>query len=468
MKLFESIEKQNLYNEKKIIVSASAKQSSATFSVAKSYLQNLILKSMATYHSGSSIDIELSEHITHIEFLYNKRLFKQCLKLISKAKKKAREYDTTVHLLGFLWWQRLIYNEIAFLGKTEEDIIKLNREEVLLIEKLKNSRRIESLFSEFYYQFTLQGIARNEEDAEKYYRLMNYPLLEHIDKALTFDAKNSFYNIHSYYYKAINDPEKQYVFDKKRVELIEDDSKFIQIYIHTYLAALQNLISSTNQLRKDEEFHENVNKLISLDLKSEHLKIKVFGFVNNILMKSYSRSGDFIKSLPFLQQLEEGLEKYKDKIDLQSQAIFNYNIAYFYFAIGQHTKSLSRINMVINISGSDLRHEIQSLARVMNLLLHYELKNDLIGYIIKSTIRFLSKSNKLYKMENHILDYIRKSTHLNSKSEILKSFKVLKKELEIIVQDPMEKSMLENLDIISWLDSKINKISFEQAFKKNI
>ncbi|MBA3899269.1 MAG: hypothetical protein H0X62_03515 [Bacteroidetes bacterium] len=469
VQLFEAIEKQNNYNGKKISDKLFSGQSLASFSVAKSYLHNLLLRSMASYHSGSSIDIKLSEYLAHVEFLYNKRLFAQCLKLIKKAKKKSYEYNEIVHTLGFLWWQRAIFNETAFKDKSEEEVKNIYQEESLLIKKLWNSRKIETLFSEFYFRYTHQGIARNIEEVEMYKKMINHPLLEKVENALSFNAKNNFYNTHSFYCRATNDTENQYVFDKKRVELIEADPKFIDVYIHTYIDALQNLISATSMLLKQDEFNRHLLKLISIKLKSDNLKIKVFGFVNNILMLNYSKTGDFKNSLPFLKQLEEGLEKYDEKIDQQSQLMFNYNIAYFYFVLGDYTKSLYRINKVIHNSTNDLRYEIQSLARIMNLILHYELNNQfLLEYMIKSTYRFLSKRNKLYQMENFILGYIRKSANLNDQFKINDSFKTLKTNLETIATEPAEKMLLENLDLISWLDAKINKVSFEQAFKENI
>src|SRR6185369_3664972 len=96
--------------------------------------------------------------------------------------------------------------------------------------------------------------------------------------------------------------------------------------------------------------------------------------------------------------------------------------------------------------------DIQAMARIFNLILHYELGNtDLMEYIIKSTYRFLLKSQRLYKVESMVLNYLRKNAFLTTEKEILESFRKLHRELLPLAQDRFEKKAFEEFDILSWL-----------------
>ena len=60
------------------------------------------------------------------------------------------------------------------------------------------------------------------------------------------------------------------------------------------------------------------------------------------------------------------------------------------------------------------------LARIFNLIIHYELKNyDLLPSLIRSTNNFLEKRQRLYKVENVIIEFLldRLSEANNSKEQ---------------------------------------------------
>jgi hypothetical protein len=120
---------------------------------------------------------------------------------------------------------------------------------------------------------------------------------------------------------------------------------------------------------------------------------------------------------------------------------------------------------VVNES-SDIRQDIQGMARIFNLILHYELGNsDSLEYFVKSTYRFLLKRNRLYKVESIVLNYLRKNANLFSQREVIESFKKLREELVPLSQDPFEKKAFEEFDLLSWLESKIEKKSFGEIVR---
>jgi hypothetical protein len=105
----------------------------------------------------------------------------------------------------------------------------------------------------------------------------------------------------------------------------------------------------------------------------------------------------------------------------------------------------------------------------MEIVLHYELgKFDSMEYRIKSTYRFLANKKKLYQLENVILSSIRKLINVNSKEESMQFFRQLILALEPIVKDPLEEKFLMYFDIMSWLESKVEKRKLADVVKSKL
>src|SRR3972149_10322853 len=92
LKLFEAIDKQKTYNEKKLAELFAHTPMGDNLRMNRHYLYKLILKSMRLYRSETSIDTRLKGSLNDIEFLYEKGLYAQCDKILSKTKELAVKY----------------------------------------------------------------------------------------------------------------------------------------------------------------------------------------------------------------------------------------------------------------------------------------------------------------------------------------------------------------------------------------
>ena len=92
MKLFDAVEMQEEYDE----VDLKNRFLKETFikhlPSEKNHLYSLILKSLRGFYSDKSAAAILQEQLRNIELLYNKALYKECSKIIRKAKKIAYDY----------------------------------------------------------------------------------------------------------------------------------------------------------------------------------------------------------------------------------------------------------------------------------------------------------------------------------------------------------------------------------------
>ncbi|TAL63025.1 MAG: hypothetical protein EPN85_01145 [Bacteroidetes bacterium] len=114
------------------------------------------------------------------------------------------------------------------------------------------------------------------------------------------------------------------------------------------------------------------------------------------------------------------------------------------------------------------REDVQGWSRIMQILIHYELNTpDILQHLIIAAYRFLLKRKQLYKVEEGILNFIRRlSKTAASQKALLNEFSRFRDELVQITKDPEEKKALLYFDLISWLESKMEKRLFAEIVKR--
>jgi hypothetical protein len=145
--------------------------------------------------------------------------------------------------------------------------------------------------------------------------------------------------------------------------------------------------------------------------------------------------------------------------------VFYYKIACLYFGAANYEKAIDYLNKIINWK-VDLRTDLQCYSRLLHLIAHYELGNDqILDSLIKSVYRFMAKMENLSVVEEEIFAFIRRSfavTVRNIRPELEKLLVKLKK----VEHDRFETRAFIYLDIISWLESKLDGIPVQEVLRK--
>jgi len=151
--------------------------------------------------------------------------------------------------------------------------------------------------------------------------------------------------------------------------------------------------------------------------------------------------------------------------DLNRILVFNYKIGCVYFGIGDLDKAIKYLNKISNQNYPNFREDIQSFARMLNLIANFDQGNEeLVSYQVKSLYRYLSNMKELGDVQLEIIKFLRKTPKITPK-EIVSEFKQLKDKLIVIEHKPYEKRPFLYLDIISWLESKIQGCSIKEVIK---
>lgn len=165
--------------------------------------------------------------------------------------------------------------------------------------------------------------------------------------------------------------------------------------------------------------------------------------------------GTFAEGLAAVPEIVEKLKEYELFIDHHRILVFNYKIASLYFGAGNYSAAIDYLHKIIHNNHSDLRLDLQSYARLIHLLCHFELGNEeILESLTKSVYRFMAKMKNLTVVEEEIFKFLRHSTKLRPK-ELKPELKQFLDKIKHLEKNRFETRAFAYLDIISWVESKV-------------
>ena len=104
-----------------------------------------------------------------------------------------------------------------------------------------------------------------------------------------------------------------------------------------------------------------------------------------------------------------------------------------------------------------IHEEVQSYARILGLIIHFELNNIIVlRYAVTSCRRFLKKKRNLQEFESLLLRFFSRLS-LVRKDEYPELFENFYKNLFGGKKKKVSENVLDYIDIKSWLESNINR-----------
>jgi hypothetical protein len=474
LKLFDLIDKQKDYDESKILEKEKTFKSQQ-LSNLKAHLYKQILQNLRNLNSDEDIDLRIRELIDHSTILYNKCLYDQCVKILDKAKNMAVKYDKNALLLEITEFEKKLVTKYI-RSNIEDKVSQLIKSSDQINKKINNINTFSNLTIKLYSFYLKIGFLRNHKDFELVNSFLYSTLPVFQEEQLSFDEKMYLYNSFVGYYFFIQDFERGYEYAKKWVNLFDENNDLILPKVEMYIRAINNLLVSQSKLYKYDEFTNTVQKLDLIieipDLKlTENIRLLLFKYSSTHRINRYFMLGEFTEGSKIIPEIAESLENFEHLLDTHYIIIFYYKFACMYFGNSDYKKVIYWLNKIINMKDVDLRSDIHSFARILNLISHYELGNlDLVDYYIRSTYRFLIKKNDLHLFQKIIMKFVRKLNSI-TRDQLIDAFKDLREQLLPLNDKFYDRRPFIYFDIISWLESKIEnrdiqEIIREKALKK--
>ena len=467
--LFDSIEAQKNYDEEKLKHVFRKKTFINHLPSEKNYLYWMIIRCLNEYHSEISAEARLKDLLHTLEILYDKGLFKQCDKILQKAKQLAIEFEKPLIELELHDWESRICITLGDFERLSNHLKQNDKRKSVLMEGIKTTMKLRQMEEKMLVLSKRIGFPRDKNEKQQYQKIVNHELLQNEDAINTFRDRFHYHTIFNIYWEVMGDQQKTYQHRKKLIDHAERFPKLLKDEQVRYVIAMNNLLNSQDELRKHDDFKVDLQKLRSINSRSPNIQARIFAYSYNLELTQLQIAGEFQKSILRFPEVEEGIKKFRSVLHKEFLVAFHYQFFYAHFAVGDYSKALRWMNQLIDHDSIKVRQEIYFFSRIMVLIIHYELKNvELLAYHIRSTYRFFLKRKRLFKFETIMLTFIKESAKFDTQKEFREGFEKLKLQLEKLKKDPYEAQVLSFFDLITWLESKITKRSFAQIVKEKV
>ena len=470
--LFDVLDKMEAYEEATLYKKIKGLRP-AQLSNTKRHLNKQILISLRLLHIQKNVDIQLREQLDFARILYGKGMYLDSLKILDRAKEVATKNHQDILLLEVLEFQKLIEERHITRSRAVKNKVEdLIDDAYHISQVISNSCKLSNLKIKMHGWYIQIGHVKNDKDrliVEQYFR-SNLPSLKIQD--LSFYEKVYLYQSYVWYYFILLDFKKCLEFAKKWTQLYVSNKQMIEEDPALFMRGVAYTLTSAFNIRDKRNFESYLD--IFEDFERDYQaklnplsKTLLFLYISTARLNRHFLLGTFRDGVKLIPDIERQLKKFTPLLDVHRTMVFNYKIAYLYMGKGDFNKALDYLNVIINLEAGHLREDIQSYARIMQILAHYELNNtSLLPYLIKSNYRFLEKVQELNKMQKASLAFFNKILNkapLEKKEEFISFCGELKK----IANDPYEKRSFLYLDMLAWATAKVKSKTFGVMLTKS-
>lgn len=473
-KLFDFYVDSNEYDESLLRNQFKGQKFLDQLAVTQNHLYDSILRAMRLYHLKRSLEFQLQGMLQDVQFLYEKGHVSQASTILRRVRKTAVKNDSFSIILSVLDWESRFLSEGFYVGKDEGDIDEVSEEYYEVLGNLQNEREYLDLQAKIFNNYYKIGTERKNSDYKTNDQIINQFALKDSNRALTFRSKCCYLNIHAQYSKINGDWENAYEYRKELLSLVETKfgSGYSKDIVKRYFVAVNNLIPICVRLRKWNEVEELIIKMESIEeqsLKShfsDEMRTRILMQSSIAKLAVFARLGRVSEGQELVDRLtgmKNRLNQYHRKYVLLH---LYFNISYFLFTIGKYSPSLRWLNLVLNDTDIKTAEDLHASTRILALIVQFEIgRSELLEYLARSTYRFLNKLEGVYEFEDVMLSFMKRFSKNDQLRRDKQVFIQLKEDLEKAGYEPAERNALSTLDLISWVDSKIEERPLHEILK---
>jgi tetratricopeptide (TPR) repeat protein len=465
LRIFEAVDRQKDYDEEALKAQFKNETFIKHFPSEKNHLYKLILKALRAFHAEATVSGILKMEIKNIEILNDKALYEEANKTLHRAKRIARENERFYYWFELLNWEKQLLEEAYESGEFTKDLDALIEEEREVIEKLRNLAAYHILYSKINYVFRSGGYVRTDEEHAMVEEISEHPLIKGKNTALSKRAATICYYTQGFCHWAKRDWATSLEKFKRVRQILDEQPQLKSDLPRRYVRAMHYMVQCQIELGEYNEARSNIKVMRALHsepgFSGVDIAVQVFHASYLSELRLMDRMGDYAKALELVAPILSGLEEYGPRLHKEHLLEFYHDLACVHFGADQVNKSLFWLNKVLNDPEPTLRQDIFVYARLVNLVVHYELGNyDLLEYIVRSTHRFLSKRHRAHKVETLLIESVKKMARAQQASAKQEHAKALLSGLQELMKDPNEGTVLKYFDFLSWARSKVEGTKF--------
>lgn len=464
LKLFDALLEMEEYDEHKLLALFNGKKKQQMLASEKNYLFRFLLKALRNFHEERTVDSCLKEMLINSSLLIEKRLYNSGIKELERAKKLALKHERYLAIVEILQLQMSILIERK-PKKTVEELALIKTELNEVLGHLNKQLRLTMLQKDVFVNLRSRYQLREDEFRQHYDQWT-----DQLNNFLPLNNELLFTN-HIY----LNTKAQLALFDGKfneaskiyenLLQLWESNPDRIKEEVLDYMKLLANYLSAchgNNAFEKMPKLLAKLNKVPCRSAEEHAERFQNSYFIDLLYRINTDRFEDFPE---FAMEIEKGLQQFSTKINEARCLAFLYNVGNGYFLLGDWKESLKWLQNLINREKTSHRVDFQNLARIMRLLLYYELgKHDTLDYELTNVERYLRQRKSWFSYEASLVRFLKKLIGADvSEQEVM--FKKFQVQLEHLVKGKDSASLPGSSELALWIQFHLTGKSMRELLK---
>lgn len=468
--LFDCLDGMEEYNEKRILQRCPIKKEQLPN--MKAHLYKQILVSIRLLEVQHSLHMQLHEQLDFARILYNKGLYQQSSKLLDKAADLALQSEQYTVALDFIELQKKINTQNTTRGMISKSE-KLNRLADTLCDRITRISELANIATQLYGLYLQLGYTRTQKDINLIIhvygqRLSKYENLP--EDKLSFTERFYLYQAYAWYHYILHNMLLCYKNVRHWITLFDEHPQMKRLMFDAYMRGYSRLLDSLFLLRSYKRFAQTLNtfehEIAGIDNVGDNSRMIALQIHYTHQINKSFYEGAFNEGIKIIPEVEAFIQRYQNHLDIHHRMLLYYKIACLYFGNGDYDACMSYLKRIISTRDPLIRRDLQCYARILNLICSYESGSDYnIDYQIRAVYVFLDKMNDLQQVQKEMMHFLKRLNSVYA-SDLKEAFRKLYETLKPYEHHPYERRTFYYLDVLSWLQSKVEGIPVGEVIRR--
>lgn len=468
--LFDCLDGMEEYNEKRILQRCPIKKEQLPN--MKAHLYKQILVSIRLLEVQHSLHMQLHEQLDFARILYNKGLYQQSSKLLDKAADLALQSEQYTVALDFIELQKKIDTQNTTRGMISKSE-KLNRLADTLCDRITRISELANIATQLYGLYLQLGYTRTQKDINLIIhvygqRLSKYENLP--EDKLSFTERFYLYQAYAWYHYILHNMLLCYKNVRHWITLFDEHPQMKRLMFDAYMRGYSRLLDSLFLLRSYKRFAQALNtfehEIAGIENVGDNSRMIALQIHYTHQINKSFYEGAFNEGIKIIPEVEAFIQRYQNHLDIHHRMLLYYKIACLYFGNGDYDACMNYLKRIISTRDPLIRRDLQCYARILNLICSYESGSDYnIDYQIRAVYVFLDKMNDLQQVQKEMMHFLKRLNSVYA-SDLKEAFRKLYETLKPYEHHPYERRTFYYLDVLSWLQSKVEGIPVGEVIRR--
>lgn len=388
-KLFQIIDSQDVYNEKKVKENFNGTYIGRNFSFAKNYLYHSILKSLIQYNASKK---DAYYYFSSVKILYQKGLYVQCAKMLKQIVKRALEYDDYLSILRVIQYIKLLAHSNLH---SDQYLLDLVAQEADILQKQQTVSTFQTLLVEVKNVRLKKGGLKEQDSMERLEQIRRQTLLQSEMGLIDKYCEHMFHEILFLCGFLMQDEALTERHIRPLQNMIVDSDYFKNINGYRKIDILKQLIRYNILKQNFDSAQSNITALRDLLISSTDINkselVAAYSYLYSFQTDLLLNRKELDHAEILFEEIEEFSQKNKGIIPAEFNIVITGNILVLRFMMGDYREVLKLTNELLTGFTKEIRKDIVISTMLGEIAVLYELgKHELLESRLHSFYRYLS------------------------------------------------------------------------------